>query len=95
MEFKYYFPNLSKIAIDKKISKMPITINAIIKIFVKVELFDTFDALLTVVERVLVVSKEVSVSTFVSFVFWVVFISDMEFKSSVVSVFDIIFKSMF
>jgi len=35
---------------DNKINKIPITINAIIKIFVMVELFDTFETLLIVVD---------------------------------------------
>ena len=46
----FYPFNLIKIAIASNISKTPTTINAIIKIFVNVELLETFDALLIVVE---------------------------------------------
>ena len=52
IKFVPYIFNLIKIAIANNISKIPITIKTIIKIFVNVELLDTFDALLIVVEDI-------------------------------------------
>ena len=73
MVFRYiiiiYFPNLIKIAIANKINKIPITIKAIIKILVIVELFDTFEALLIVVDVVVTSSSIEEVVDWTSF--WV------------------------